>query len=146
MRNTLLAIILLTGAANAHAGLSTVVEPGDPNEAVLAYIDRYRYIAVEEMINHGIPASITLAQGILESGAGRSELASKSNNHFGIKCHDNWNGERVYHDDDAKGECFRKYETPEESYHDHSQFLKTVSVMRHYSSWTPQIIKAGPKG
>jgi LysM repeat protein len=146
MRNTLLAIILLTGAANAHAGLSTVVEPGDPNEAVLAYIDRYRYIAVEEMINHGIPASITLAQGILESGAGRSELASKSNNHFGIKCHDNWNGERVYHDDDAKGECFRKYETPEESYHDHSQFLKTRQRYAALFELDPTDYKGWAKG
>lgn len=88
------------------------------------YINRYSKIAVEKMKEHRIPASITLAQGILESGAGQSELAKKSNNHFGIKCHSEWTGERVYHDDDEKQECFRKYSKPELSYEDHSQFLK----------------------
>lgn len=87
------------------------------------YINRYSQIAIEKMREHRIPASITLAQGILESGAGQSELAKKSNNHFGIKCHDDWKGERVYHDDDQKQECFRKYSKPELSYEDHSQFL-----------------------
>lgn len=88
------------------------------------YINRYSQIAVDKMKEHKIPASITLAQGILESGAGQSELAKKSNNHFGIKCHNDWEGERVYHDDDEKQECFRKYSKPELSYEDHSQFLK----------------------
>ena len=88
------------------------------------YIEKYAKIAVKKMNEHGIPASITLAQGILESGAGKSELALKSNNHFGIKCHNDWTGERVYHDDDKKGECFRKYKNPEQSYEDHSIFLK----------------------
>lgn len=88
------------------------------------YIEQYAKIAVKKMSEHGIPASITLAQGILESGAGKSELAIKSNNHFGIKCHNDWTGERVYHDDDKKGECFRKYSKPEDSYEDHSKFLK----------------------
>ena len=89
-----------------------------------AYIQRYADIAVAEMYRSGVPASITLAQGLLESGIGRSELAVKGNNHFGIKCHNGWNGGKVYHDDDAKGECFRKYDTPEESYRDHSDFLR----------------------
>ena len=80
-------------------------------------------IAVKKMHTHKIPASITLAQGVLESGSGRSELALKSNNHFGIKCHTDWSGERVTHDDDEKGECFRKYEYSETSYEDHSAFL-----------------------
>ena len=88
------------------------------------YIERFASTAVAEMYRSGVPASITLAQGLLESGYGRSELALKSNNHFGIKCHNNWKGGRVYHDDDAKGECFRKYDTPEESYRDHSDFLR----------------------
>lgn len=88
------------------------------------YIDRYKAIAVREMKDYGIPASITLAQGILESGVGESELAVKANNHFGIKCHSDWKGERAYHDDDANNECFRKYDTPEESFVDHSLFLK----------------------
>jgi len=93
------------------------------NKNTLRYIEKYASIAVKEMHTYKIPASITLAQGILESGRGRSELALKSNNHFGIKCHTGWNGDRVYHDDDAKGECFRKYAYPETSYKDHSKFL-----------------------
>lgn len=87
------------------------------------YVEKYSDVAVNKMKQHGIPASITLAQGILESGAGNSELAKKSNNHFGIKCHD-WQGEKVYHDDDIKNDCFRKYTKVEDSYEDHSQFLK----------------------
>ena len=97
------------------------------------YINRYSQIAIEKMREHRIPASITLAQGILESGAGQSELAKKSNNHFGIKCHDDWKGERVYHDDDQKQECFRKYSKPELSYEDHSQFLKKKRYESLYS-------------
>lgn len=100
------------------------------NKYTLAYIKKYAPIAVYEMHAYKIPASITLAQGILESGRGRSELARKSNNHFGIKCHTGWTGERVYHDDDEKGECFRKYEYPETSYKDHSLFL---SQRRRYA-------------
>ena len=88
------------------------------------YIERYADLAVEEMYRSGVPASITLAQGLLESGNGLSELAVKSNNHFGIKCHNTWNGAKVYHDDDAKGECFRKYDDPEDSFRDHSDFLR----------------------
>lgn len=87
------------------------------------YIERYKNIAIDHMERYGIPASITLAQGILESDSGNSTLAKSSNNHFGIKCKKNWTGERVYHDDDAKGECFRKYSSVEESYRDHADFL-----------------------
>ena len=93
------------------------------NKYTLEYIEKFAPIAVKKMHTHKIPASITLAQGVLESGSGRSELALKSNNHFGIKCHTNWSGESVTHDDDAKGECFRKYEYSETSYEDHSAFL-----------------------
>jgi LysM repeat protein len=95
------------------------------NDAVLAYIDQYKDLAIEEMIRTGVPAAITLAQGILESEAGQSELVIESNNHFGIKCKADWTGEVVYHDDDAKNECFRRYNSSEESYRDHSDFLKT---------------------
>ena len=87
------------------------------------YIDIWKEEAVKQMKLYGIPASITLAQGVLESGNGNSTLAKKSNNHFGIKCHASWEGGRTYHDDDEKGECFRVYENPKESYEDHSQFL-----------------------
>ncbi len=94
------------------------------------YIEKFAPIAVREMHHYKIPASITLAQGILESGSGRSPLAIRSNNHFGIKCHKNWKGKRITHDDDEIGECFRKYKYPEESYEDHSKFLIT---RRRYS-------------
>ena len=87
------------------------------------YVNTYRKIAINEMRKYSIPASITMAQGILESNSGMGSLAMKSNNHFGIKCHKSWRGKKVYHDDDKKGECFRKYKNPEKSYRDHSLFL-----------------------
>lgn len=93
-----------------------------PKTGVAGYIETYADIAKEEMLQYGIPASITLAQGILESGAGKGELVQKANNHFGIKCHD-WKGAKVYHDDDEKGECFRKYSLAKFSFRDHSLFL-----------------------
>jgi LysM repeat protein len=98
---------------------------------IIAYIEKYKDIAIVEMQRTGVPASITLAQGIHETGAGTSNLVLKSNNHFGIKCKTEWDGEKVYHDDDARGECFRKYSDPTISYRDHSDFLKTRS---HYAS------------
>lgn len=115
------------------------------------YIEKYASLAVSEMNRSGVPASITLAQGMLESGNGQSELARKSNNHFGIKCHNNWNGGRVYHDDDAKGECFRKYSHPSESYRDHSDFLRYRDRYKFlfdykitdYKSWAYGLKKAG---
>jgi len=97
-----------------------------PVEAVITYINQYRDLAIEEMQRSGVPASIILAQGILETEAGRSDLVLKSNNHFGIKCKTSWNGEKVYHDDDARQECFRKYATAEDSYVDHSNYLKNT--------------------
>lgn len=95
------------------------------NSKVAAYIERYKDIAVAEMQRTGIPASIKLAQAILESGCGESSLATKGNNHFGIKCHDSWTGKTMLHDDDRKNECFRCYNHPEESFRDHSDFLTT---------------------
>jgi LysM repeat protein len=94
------------------------------------YINTYKEIAMREMIRTGVPASITLAQGIVETENGNSKLVKKSNNHFGIKCKETWTGPSVSHDDDAPGECFRKYGTAEESYIDHSNFLLT---RKHYS-------------
>jgi hypothetical protein len=87
------------------------------------YIKTWEVEAVRQMELYAIPASITVAQGMLESGNGVSELAKKSNNHFGIKCHADWKGGRTYHDDDEKGECFRVYDNPKDSYEDHSKFL-----------------------
>ncbi|MFC2441083.1 MAG: glucosaminidase domain-containing protein [Segatella maculosa] len=93
------------------------------NSVYQEYIDQYKDLAIEEMLRYNIPASITLAQGIFESGAGRSELSVKGNNHFGIKCH-GWTGRSVYHDDDACNECFRAYDNVLQSYEDHSKFLR----------------------
>lgn len=115
------------------------------------YISEYSEIAKEEMIQYGIPASIKLAQGILESGAGGGELAMKSNNHFGIKCHTGWEGGRVYHDDDQRGECFRKYNDPKYSFRDHSLFLanreryKNLFTLRKndYIGWALGLKQAG---
>ena len=87
------------------------------------YVERYKAIAIAHMERYGIPASITMAQGILESDSGNSRLSLSSNNHFGIKCKKHWTGDRVYHDDDAKGECFRAYPSVEASYQDHADFL-----------------------
>ena len=120
-------------------------------EVVRIYIDNYSEIAKEEMVQYGIPASITMAQGILESGAGRSALSKKSNNHFGIKCHKGWTGQRVYHDDDELQECFRKYKDPKYSFRDHSLFLTQRSRYEElfsykkndYKSWAKGLRKAG---
>ena len=89
-----------------------------------SYIERYKNIAITEMNGSGIPASITLAQGILESGSGNSKLAKEANNHFGIKCATEWKGETILQDDDNKDDCFRVYKSPEESFRDHTEFLK----------------------
>ncbi|GGW68315.1 hemagglutinin [Winogradskyella epiphytica] len=98
------------------------VKVNDTRNVVEIYIDQYSEIAKNKMRTHKIPASITLAQGILESGSGRGRLAVEGNNHFGIKCH-GWQGAKIYHDDDRSQECFRKYKKAEGSYEDHSEFL-----------------------
>ena len=121
------------------------------NKQYEAYIKKYRELAVEEMKKYHIPASITLAQGLLESGAGQSALARKSNNHFGIKCGSDWYGKTVSHDDDARGECFRAYKHPKDSYEDHSKFLagrpRYVSLFKlnitDYKGWARGLKKAG---
>ena len=119
--------------------------------SVNEYIDTFSEIAQIEMMAYGIPASITLAQGLLESGYGKGELAMKTNNHFGIKCHTGWEGDYDFHDDDEKGECFRKYNHPRYSYRDHSVFLTTRSRYaflfdyhhKDYKSWAKGLRKAG---
>ena len=115
------------------------------------YIAIYSDKAQDEMRAYGIPASITLAQGILESGSGKGRLAKEANNHFGIKCHSSWTGQKIYHDDDARGECFRKYRNSLRSFDDHSQFL--VGRKRYanlfllniddYKGWAKELRKAG---
>ena len=115
------------------------------------YIKQYRDLAVDEMKKYHIPASITLAQGLLESGAGQSTLARKSNNHFGIKCGSDWRGKTVRHNDDARGECFRAYKHPKQSYEDHSKFLagrpRYASLFKlkitDYKGWARGLKKAG---
>ena len=114
------------------------------------YIARFGSVAIDQMNRYGIPASITMAQGLLESGAGRSELATKGNNHFGIKCH-SWTGPTIYHDDDATGECFRAYGNARESYEDHSRFLVNSTRYRKlfqygrkdYKSWAHGLKECG---
>lgn len=95
--------------------------------STIEYINTFKDIAMEEMRAYKIPASITLAQGIIESSSGNSDLTKRSNNHFGIKCHKGWEGDHTLHDDDEKGECFRVYKDPQNSYKDHSLFLTTRS-------------------
>jgi hypothetical protein len=113
------------------------------------YIQKWKDVAIQNMKEFHIPASITLAQAILESGDGNSDLAKASNNHFGIKCHE-WKGERVYYDDDKKGECFRKYKNASESFDDHSQFLKRERYaslfeldIKNYKGWAKGLKKCG---
>jgi hypothetical protein len=115
-----------------------------------AYIKKYRKVAIKEMKKHGIPASITLAQGMLESGNGKSRLARKARNHFGIKCTSDWHGKKIREDDDKKDECFRKYRKAEQSYDDHSKFLKRDRYKslydldkRDYKGWAYGLKKAG---
>lgn len=138
-----------TSASPDDPNLDNGVNPM-PRTGVEGYIDTYAEIAKEEMFQYGIPASITIAQGILESGAGKGVLVQKANNHFGIKCH-NWKGQKVYHDDDAKGECFRKYSLAKFSYRDHSLFLtgrkRYTDLFKlpkdDYKGWAKGLRKAG---
>lgn len=120
-------------------------------DVIRKYIDTYKDIAIAEMKRTGVPAAITLAQGIHESGAGQSDLVIASNNHFGIKCKSDWTGESVRHDDDARGECFRKYAQAADSYKDHSDFLKNGQRYAFlfqldptdYTGWANGLKKAG---
>lgn len=115
------------------------------------YIDQWKITAIEQMNEHGVPASITLAQGILESGSGNSALAKNANNHFGIKCHKSWDGATFYQDDDEEDECFRSYDNASLSYHDHSVFLtgrERYSALfdlkiTDYKGWAKGLKKAG---
>jgi LysM repeat protein len=116
-----------------------------------AYIQAYKDIAVSEMKRTGIPASITLAQGMIESNNGQSSLAREANNHFGLKCHNDWTGSKVFHNDDRRNECFRRYGKAEDSFYDHSDFLKSGSRYdflfnlspTDYKGWAHGLKKAG---
>lgn len=141
MLKTAIAILFSLSSLSALAQRLTIEE----------YVDQFKEIAMNEMRRSGVPASITLAQGILESENGNSELVKKSNNHFGIKCKSNWTGESVTHDDDANGECFRAYTNAADSYRDHSDFLKAnqryASLFKldptDYEGWAKGLKKAG---
>lgn len=120
------------------------------NSPAEIYINRYKHIAISEMNSTGIPASITLAQGILESGSGTSRLATEANNHFGIKCNSEWKGKSIRHDDDEKDDCFRVYQSAEESFRDHSEFLKRKRYAtlfeldkNDYKGWAKGLKEAG---
>ena len=128
-----------------------IAQPTSSKVTANEYIEKYKEIAVREMLLNKIPASITLGQGILESESGTSVLSVGSNNHFGIKCHLDWNGETFIHDDDRKNECFRKYTSVEESYIDHSKFLLSRNwykplfelQLTDYKGWARGLKKAG---
>jgi len=132
------------------AFLSTRLSAQAPYD-IATYVNTYKGLAISEMQRTGIPASIILAQGIHETQAGTSDLVKKSNNHFGIKCKDNWTGAVVYHDDDRSGECFRSYNTPQDSYVDHSDFLRNGPRYQflfkikpeNYQGWAYGLKKAG---
>lgn len=121
------------------------------SDAIVEYIDAYKDAAMESMVIYGIPASVKLAQGILESGSGKAKLAITANNHFGIKCQNVWSGAVVYHTDDAPNECFRKYNSALESFNDHSLFLTSRAHYQNlftlnkndYKSWANGLKKAG---
>ncbi len=130
--------------------ISLLAQPAKGQMSQAEYIETYKEDAIREMNRSGVPASITLAQGILESGNGNSSLARIANNHFGIKCHSDWDGPTYIQDDDAKDECFRKYKDPLESFEDHSDFLKKPRYaelfelkITDYKGWAHGLKKAG---
>lgn len=131
--------------------LALAVALGVSKNPRLQYIDDYHSLAVEEMKRTGVPASITLAQGMIESRAGQSPLATKGNNHFGIKCHNDWTGKKMYQDDDEGHECFRVYASAKLSYRDHSDFLRSKDRYKalfdldptDYKSWAKGLKRAG---
>jgi LysM repeat protein len=137
----------LSLAAAAQLGMAQPPPPGSTPES---YIEQWKNVATAKMAEHGIPASITLAQGLLESRNGNSILATEANNHFGIKCTPDWDGGKVYHDDDRKNDCFRKYRRAEDSFEDHSQFLQRPRYAAlfalkptDYKGWAHGLKKAG---
>ena len=147
----LIIFLLIPIFLNSCRPARLAVQPsgGEPDAA--AYIQKYKDLAISEMRRTGIPASITLAQAMIESDFGRSTLAREGNNHFGIKCHDDWTGPTIRHHDDRRNECFRKYSRPEDSFYDHSDFLRSGSrysflfdiAIIDYKGWAKGLKKAG---
>ena len=143
--------LLLLYSCGVKRSVSTSQAPRSVGSVQEAYINRYKDLAISGMRKNGIPASITLAQGMLESDYGRSRLAVNANNHFGIKCHSGWRGETITHNDDRSNECFRKYRNAEESFNDHSSFLTTTPRYRDlfklksddYKGWARGLRQAG---
>ena len=121
MKKIFVLIIIFTSSCSSLKTISDVENTVE--QKINFYVKKYAPAATKNMRFFKIPASITLAQGILESGYGEGTLAKKANNHFGIKCHKEWKGKSITHDDDEKGECFRSYKNPLRSYRDHSLFL-----------------------
>ncbi|WP_417861021.1 glucosaminidase domain-containing protein [Winogradskyella sediminis] len=139
-------VVKETKEAEKKPEISTpVITESKPPSSVEVYISLYAEIAKDKMKTHKIPASITLAQGILESGSGKGRLAVKANNHFGIKCH-GWTGAKIYHDDDRSQECFRKYPRAEMSYEDHSEFLTGRKRYASLFDLKPDDYKSWAKG
>ncbi|MBA4321646.1 MAG: hypothetical protein C0408_02395 [Odoribacter sp.] len=146
----ILTIILFTVLSSCRSGRAPVSSDNSYASAE-AYINSFKDMAISEMKRTGVPASITLAQGIIESGMGKSGLATEANNHFGIKCHDNWTGPVIRHSDDRRNECFRKYRQPGDSYKDHSDFLRSESRYKSlfslevtdYKGWARGLKSAG---
>lgn len=140
-----------TATINVKPTIDRTERPLTTQQKVELYLKTFGPIAQREMKQYKIPASITLAQGLLESGFGEGRLAVEGNNHFGIKCHRTWQGEKIYHDDDEKGECFRVYKDAAESYRDHSLFLSERDRYaflfrlgkRDYKAWAKGLKKAG---
>ena len=149
MRKSIL--IVFTLLIGFFSFISSIAQPAERRITREEYIELYKEDAIREMQKSGVPASITLAQGILESGDGNSPLAVYAKNHFGVKCHNNWDGETMHLDDDEKNECFRKYKTVYESFQDHSEFLQTRSHYEFlfdlkttdYKGWANGLKKAG---
>ena len=143
-------LALISGLFSCRA-YKPVVSATRPEQTVSDYLNTYKDVAISEMKRTGIPASITLAQGIIESDCGHSRLAREGNNHFGIKCTDDWTGPTIRHNDDRRNECFRKYRRPEESFYDHSDFLRSVRRYSFlfdidpydYKGWARGLKKAG---
>jgi LysM repeat protein len=142
----LLALFTLPAILNSCKTYKPVAASSYPATNEQEYIQRYQTLAISEMKRTGIPASITLAQALIESDAGRSLLAREANNHFGIKCHDNWSGPTVRHNDDRRNECFRKYSHSESSFEDHSDFLRTEIRYKSLFSLDPMDYKAWARG